>query len=211
MKILFGESFLPLNKAEEVYKVSIYNKGKKLKKGHAYIVGNYVYPYRGKWKHDDDHLPGIYKKGDNVIVVDEGVTDEYLTDNIITLDSSYITDAITTNKDTFIQPEDLEIINNNSEIYIPTIKETDDFLKYLVKRIIIEKKINLRSYKDKFPNEYALNNMKSGLNRTTKMTVTNFDAWCEILGVKFTITVSDNGTDLLNPLEEDITLDSDEF
>ena len=54
--------------------------------------------------------------------------------------------------------------------------------------------------------EYALNNMKSGLSKSTKMTVPNFIKWCEILGLDWELTISDNGEDNINPLSETIVV-----
>ena len=99
---------------------------------------------------------------------------------------------------------DIEIINNNSEIFTPTIRPEDDFLKYIVKKAILDKKINLKNYRERFSNDYALNNMKSGLSKSTKMTVPNFIKWCEILGLDWEMTIKDNGDDTINPLSENI-------
>ena len=215
MIVLFGPAYLVLNNAEEVYPVEIYREGKKLKKGVAYILDDIAYIYRGKLKETaDSSMPGIYKTQDKrykFVHPSESERDVYSEKNIVTMDVDQIISTILTSSESFQQPEDIEIIKSNSELFIPTIKDTDDFLKMLVKMIIIEKKINIRNYKGHFANEYALNNMKSGLKRETKMTVTNFKAWCEILGVKWTITVSDNGTDTISPLENDITIDSSQF
>ena len=73
-----------------------------------------------------------------------------------------------------------------------------------MKKAILDKKINLKNYKDRFTNEYALNNMKSGLSKSTKMTVPNFIKWCEILGLDWEMVIKDNGDDTINPLSETI-------
>ncbi len=199
---------------DEYYPVEGYYTGKKLEKNVAYMFGDIVYIYYGKAKGAlDNAKPGIYIKNNIIKFVNpkKKEVDKYSIDNVRILDTNEIFRIIESDKDKFIQPEDVEIINNNSETYIPTIKDDDDFLKYLVKRMIIDKKINLRNYKDNFPNEYALNNMKSGLNRSTKMTVTNFKSWCEILGIKWSITIEDDGSDKINPLPNSITITSNEF
>lgn len=215
MKVLIGPAYLVINNAEEVYPVEIFYPGKKLKKDTAYLIDETVYIYRGKMKKTaDSSLPGIYKTSSGYTFVepnDEERETIYSDESIVTLSPEDIIGKIASNIDTFQQPEDIEIINSNSELFIPTIKESDDFLKLLVKMIIIDKKINIRNYKSHFANEYALNNMKSGLKRDTKMTVTNFKAWCEILGVKWKIVVSDNGTDTISPLPNDIEIDSSQF
>ena len=137
---------------------------------------------------------------------DEKYKNKYSIDNINELSIDNIFKAIDENIDNFVQPEDIEIINNNSEIFRPSLKPDDDFLKYIVKKAILNKKINLKNYKDRFSNEYALNNMKSSLSKTTKMTVTNFVKWCEILGLDWEIVVKDSGEDKTNLMGETITV-----
>lgn len=198
---------------DEYYNVDVYIPGSKLEKGIAYVAGDYVYIYRGKYKKDKSLQPGIYKDGDEYIFFEpnDNEKEKYSVDNINELSRESIFDIIEANKDEFIQPEDVEVINNNSDIFTPTIKETDDFLKYIVKKTIIDKRINLRNYKSRFSNEYALNNMKSGLNKSTKMTVPNFIKWMEVLGVDWELRVFDNGTDLINPLSDEIVVSSNDF
>lgn len=198
---------------DDYYEVDIYIPGEKLTKGVGYIQNDTVYIYRGKLKDKDDIEGGIYNDDGEYVFIEYKKTERslYHINNVTELNPESIFDSVEKNKDTFIQPEDIEIINNNTELYTPTIKEEDDFLKYLVKKIIIDKKINLRNYKNKFATEYSLNNMKSGLNRQTKMTVTNFKLWCEILGVKWEMVVSDSGEDPINPLPNAISINSNEF
>lgn len=209
-----GDLYISID--NDVYPVHGYNKRNKLKKYHGYIVDNVVYIYMGKLsKAGKTPKPGIYKNELNEYVFVEPSPDEieniYSVDHIVEVDEDDILEQVTSNPDMYQQQEDIDIINNNRELFIPNITEEDDFLKYLVKTTIIEKEINISDYKSKFPSEYALNNMKSGLKRSTKMTVPNFNAWCEILGVKWSITISDKGTDNIAPLKEPITITSDEF
>lgn len=190
---------------DDYYEVETYTKHTKLKKDKAYIKGDYVYTYKGKIKSRDDiDGPGIYKLDKEVIFVKPEGKDKakYDIDNINELSPASIFDKVSEDVSKFIQPSDIEIINNNSEIFTPTIRPEDDFLKYVVKKAILDKKINLKNYKDRFANEYALNNMKSGLSKSTKMTVPNFVKWCEILGLDWEMTITDNGDDNINPLSE---------
>ena len=209
VKVYLGDAYF-VSPDDNTYHVAVYREGEKLKKGIAYIKGDTVYPYRGKYPEGTMPRTGVYKSGSDYVFVDEGNIG-YSIERVVELNAESIMSRLTTKPEDFYNPVDVEIINNNAEIYVPTIKDDDDFLKYLIKSIIIRKKINLRNYKDKFPNEYALNNMKSSLNRSTKMTVTNFKAWCEILGIRWEIAVSDNGTDKISPMPGSITIDSDEF
>jgi len=192
---------------DEYYEVEIFTKNEKLKKNTAYIKNDYVYIYRGKIRSEDDiDGPGIYKLDKELIFIEpEGKErNKYSIEKVNELSPSSIFDTISEDVSKFIQPSDIEIINNNSEIFTPTIRPEDDFLKYVVKKAILDKKINLKNYKDRFNNEYALNNMKSGLSKSTKMTVPNFIKWCEILGLDWEMTIRDSGEDTINPLSESI-------
>ena len=196
---------------DEFYDVEVFIPGEKLVKNTGYIIGDYVYIYRGKLKDENTTVPGIYKtKGNEYTRIEPSKNEKHLyhIDNVNELEVDSIFDTIEKNKDVFIQPEDIEIINNNSEVYTPTIKESDDFLKYVIKKAIIDKKINLRNYKGRFANEYALNNMKSGLNKSTKMTVPNFIKWAEVLGFDWKLSIWDSGKDTVNPLPEPIEISS---
>lgn len=214
VRIFTGRLILTMD--DEFHDVELFRKDKKLKKGMGYIKDSLVYIYRGKMDKNkkSDLDPGIYltREGEYIFIEpSKEIKDKYSLDNVIELNIDKIFEEVEKHHSDFINSEDIEIINNNSEIYIPTIKEDDDFLKYIVKKIIIDKKINLKNYKDKFANQYALNNMKSGLNKETKMTVPNFKVWCEILGVDWEMIVRDNGKDKNNPLPEEIRIESKDF
>lgn len=196
---------------DEYYLVECYTKHTKLKKNKAYMKDDFVYVYRGKIKdRSDANKPGIYKLGGEIIFIEPTGKDKdkYDIDNVNELSLSSIFDAISEDITKFVQPSDIEIINNNSETFTPTLRPEDDFLKHIVKQAILLKRINLKNYRDRFSNEYALNNMKSGLSKSTKMTVPNFIKWCEILGLDWEMTIRDNGEDTINPLPEEIYMSS---
>lgn len=202
------------NDKDEYFEVETYIETDKLKKGTGYIIGDYVYIYQGRYNENKPLIPGsIYKKSLEYILVDhtDRTKEIYHISKVNNLNTQNILSLLESDRENFIQMEDVEIINNNAEVFVPMIKEDDDFLKYIVKKMIINKKINLRNYKDKFPNEYALNNMKSGLSKSTKMTVTNFSKWCEVLGCSWKIEVKDDNTDPINPMNEVITVESGDF
>lgn len=97
--------------------------------------------------------------------------------------------------------EELADMNAASSVYIPIINEDDDPLKKIVKKIIIEKGIDINRLKHKMPKKYGLTNMKSALIGKTKMSIANFNMWCELLGVDYEITINDNGSDKIDPLK----------
>lgn len=202
---------------DDFHEVEIYFPDKKLVKGRGYIKGDYVYVYRGKKEKfkKSELIPGVYKNkhGEYEFVDPDSKLEklEYSAGNVIEFDADAIFNEISEKKEDFLDPEDIEVINNNQEVFVPTFKEDDDFLKYGVKKAILDKQVNLKNYKNKFPNQYALNNMKSGLNKETKMTVPNFKSWSEILGLKWKMIIEDDGTDRLSPLPEPIIITSDDF
>ena len=92
-------------------------------------------------------------------------------------------------------------INASSSFYIPTIHSSDDFLKKIIKIIIIEKGIDINRLKCKSDVPYKLANMKTALNNGTKMSVSYFASWMELLGCTFDVVIRDNAVDTVNPLE----------
>ncbi|MNF02178.1 hypothetical protein D3C80_2012900 [compost metagenome] len=74
--------------------------------------------------------------------------------------------------------------------------------------MILEKKINLNNYKSQFERSHDLNNMRSALERDTKMSAKYFEAWCDLLGIDWKIIIMDNGRDKIAPLEDDIEVSS---
>lgn len=212
MKVFLGRIIIGIGDA--YHEVHLLTKGKKLEIEKAYIVNDFVYIYRGTISNPDNVCEGYLYTYDNKVIIGEIHTPEMMkmhsVNNIIELNLDNIFEDIKRNADNFNTAEMIEAVNNNAELFIPTINPDDDFLKYLIKKVIIDKKINLKNYKDKFASQNDLNNMKSGLTHKTKMSVVYFMKWLEILGLQCKIELSDNGTDKLAPLHEPIYLDTDE-
>lgn len=110
--------------------------------------------------------------------------------------------------DVLYDEEALSDMNAATSVFVPIINEDDDPLKKLIKQVIIDKKIDINCLKHKMPQKYGLTNMKSALVGKTKMSITNFNIWCELLGITYEITMIDNGTDGQHPLEKIIHYDS---
>lgn len=212
-KILYGEKWSVI--IDDIYYnvIVVDELPEKLKKGNAYhILGDdYVLPYKGKATNIENEDPGIYKTNNGYEVVHpftEEDMDKYGMVNIVSYDPGAIFNDIDKNKDNFINVEDIEVINNNSDVYCPAIAENDDPWKVAIKTAIQNKQINLSNYKDKFGNAHALTNTKSTMRKNTKMTVTNFIRLCEVLGLDWTITLTDNGEDKISPLKEPVVVSS---
>lgn len=91
-------------------------------------------------------------------------------------------------------------MNAASDSYTPDIYPKDDFLKQTIKEVIKKKKINLNKLKSKTDEKYQILNMVSALKGETKMSVSYFIKWLNLLKCDFQITVTDNGEDLQDPL-----------
>lgn len=99
--------------------------------------------------------------------------------------------------------EEINDVNAATSFYVPLLKESDDFLKKVVKATIILKKIDINRLKVKTEQKYILPNMRSVLDTDTKMSTVNFIRWMELLGCSFDIIINNDGSDtelLKNPI-----------
>lgn len=197
IRIFTGRIILIYN--DDYHEVDIWTSKTKPKKGFGYIRKGAVYIYRGKAdKKIDMNKPGIYqdKKGEYLFVEpSEEEMELYSINNITELDVGKIFNDINENTEEFEQPDDVEVINSNSSIFTPTIKDTDDFLKLAVKKFLLETEPDLNNkYKSKFSNQYQLNNLKSNLKGSSKMSIQYFRQWEELLNFGWKIEIYDKGS-----------------
>ena len=191
----------------ELWEVELFFPNEKLIENKGYIVHPFVLPYRGEVEVTE--APGIYKVGDAYTIVEPTSKKEkdalsVLNVRDINMDLSTILKDLKEHPEDFFDERDVEIINANTELSKFKIGENDDFLKILIKTAIDEKQINLKNYAHKLAKPYELGNMISILSRDTKMSTSKFINWCEVLGLKWKITVEDNGQDRLAPLPKKI-------
>ena len=78
--------------------------------------------------------------------------------------------------------------------YVPVFKESDDFLKILIKAAIIIKEIDMNYLKAEVSDGYVINNLLSILKGDTKMSTKQFNRFCELLKVKISIKMEDAGS-----------------
>lgn len=183
-----------------------------LEEGECYAFDGYALIYYGKVKDlKGDPKVGFYLDNNNELFINlpEDLKEKYSTKNIKEFNVSDIIDEMIENSDSFTSPEDMEVIQNSSDITVPTIRDNDDFLTKIVKRVIIAKKINLKNYEHKV-DKSIFTNMKGSLNTEgRKMSVMYFKRWAEVLGFDFQIIINDDGTDRLAPLKETIEFNSE--
>lgn len=89
----------------------------------------------------------------------------------------------------------LNDINSSTSVFRPEIRDEDDFLKKLLKEVILRKDVNIAKYVSKVSEKYILSNMKQGLVNKSKTSAINFLNWTELLGIKFHVIIEDDGTD----------------
>jgi hypothetical protein len=212
LRVYTGKIFIVYD--DNVTPVKNYFTSKELKKDVGYLYEDYVFVYHGKIKDYDmnnEYPCGLYKVNDEYLFVYPKTAedrDRFHRDRIIEFNVSKMYDEIEKNKNDFLSEEEIEIIQANMDIFSVAIRSNDDFLKRLIKEAINRKEINLKIYKDKFKNDHSLNNMKSALNKKSKMSVSYFLDWCEILGLDWSMSIWDNGTDKISRLNEPIMVNS---
>ena len=101
-------------------------------------------------------------------------------------------------------------INASRQIYRPVINETDDFLKKAIKQAIITKEVDIRQYGKKVTSKYQLSNLRTSLENKTKMSTQSFLTWCEILGLRFELTIIDDGNDPYSPMDRVYTISNED-
>lgn len=197
-----------------IYKTSLYYKGLEISPNNAYIKGDYVYVFRKEVERDSkgEIIPGVYYNKTRDFVWVEPKTDKdkqkYSVENVDDVSPDAIFKDIQRRREEFYSAEDIEEMNNNANMFTPTIQPDDDFLKKIIKQAIIDKGINLNSkiYKEACSNKWILNNLKSSLTKKKKqMSIKYFKIWCELLNLDFIATVQDNGNDPYNPLPKPIS------
>lgn len=213
IRVFFGRTMIVAD--NQFYDVEPYYAETKLNKDTAYMLGEYVYVYRGKVdKIKDKMKAGIYLyEGKHHFVEPKSEHDkqEYHISRITDLDISTIMTKVSKNHEKFVSQEDIEYVNNNSDILKVVINDSDDFLKVAIKKAINDKGISLSNYKNKQDSQWGLLNLKGALIKGTKMTVVRFNDWAEILGLRWTLILEDNGTDTNRPLKEPIVIESEDF
>jgi hypothetical protein len=196
---------------DNLYDVELYFPWKELIENGGYLKGEYVYIYSpdATFKGVDQMPTGLYDvAGKRVFVLNDNDKHLWHIDNIVELSIDRIFDDVSKHEYDFIDPDEALAINSNREMFQPEINSNDDPWKYIIKRVILEKKINLNNYKSQFERSHDLNNMRSALERDTKMSAKYFEAWCDLLGIDWKIIIMDNGRDKIAPLEDDIEVSS---
>lgn len=182
--IVFGDS---------VYTIALYDPSMtEFDMNTAYVWGDYFYTYKGiKDEIHANNLPGIYfnigSKKYELLEVEtkEDREAHLLSSHVRSLDPKQIINMI--NKDEAI----IISVPENSKLFLPQVSKDDDILKRLIKLALIEKGIDIDSYKTRFVDKNALFNFKQVVKGPTRLSMLLFDRGIEALNLKYTIIVEE--------------------
>lgn len=193
----------PFTKTHLVKYMGYYNKDLIMKGKDPYI-----YIYRGKLKKTDITIPGsIYKnnKGDFIFIEHEpDKKDVYHISKCTTLTKKDIAKKLE-DPNTYIQEINPDLLDSgDGEIFAPQIRESDDILKRIIKTTLQNMKINIKTLKGKFSNDYDLNNLKSQLIKEGAMSSKYFARWAEILDIEIEVIIRNSPGS--NKLRDEVTV-----
>lgn len=160
-----------------------------------------------------DSYPYIWKDEEGKLIYSKPVDDilnKYKIENAYSVNFSRVIDETEEDEQLFNE-EEINDINASAEVYVPIIKESDDFLKKIVKGIIIKKAIDINKLKARTSAKYIIQNMKSALIGETKMSVTYFCYWMELLKCEFEIVVGNSEGNDEYPLKNKIAISSEDI
>ena len=178
----------------------------------AYLDGDYYYLFKGKVPENGNiEEPGIYidrQTNEPLLAVpstDEEKKKYSYNDKICSTSANEIIDKINRKEvEVFIMPE-------SSKVYCPEITEDDDILKRLMKKIIIDKGIDIDRFKTRFVDKNALFNFKQVLKGTNRLSMLLFDRGIEAFNLKYTIIVTEGpGSPIAAPLAEPLIVSSED-
>lgn len=178
----------------------------------AYLDGDYYYIFKGKVPENGKiEEPGIYidrQTNEPLLAVpstDEEKKKYSYNDKICSTSANEIIDKINRKEvEVFIMPE-------SSKAFCPEITEDDDILKRLMKKIIIDKGIDIDRFKTRFVDKNALFNFKQVLKGNNRLSMLLFDRGIEAFNLKYTIIVSEGpGSPISIPLAEPLIVSSED-
>ena len=181
----------------------------------AYIDNNIFYIFRGIPKKTTTEYmkPGIYqnKEGSPKYYLVEPQSDEdkqaySVSDHVASLVPTSIIDTANTKEELLIA------IPESTKVFQPTLLDTDDILKRVLKTVLLEKNVDLDRYKDRFRNKNELFNLKQVIRGKNKVSILIFDRGCDALNVKYTIIVEEKSDDDIvgTKLKEPIVISSED-
>lgn len=212
VKILKGRLILELNQG--FIEVKPFTKTHLVKRMGYYfkdkaITGEdpYVYIYRGKFKKTDYPVPGsIYKYGAGFKVIphNEDKLEIFHLGRCKELSAHLVAQQLD-DPNTRLREISPSIIDSaDGDIFAPQIRDNDDILKRVIKTALQHMKLNIKTLKGKFANDYDLNNLKSQLIKEGAMSSKYFARWAEILDIDIEVIVRNKPGS--NRLSDEVTI-----
>lgn len=192
-----------VNISEKIYDVVDLDDRAELSSKYAYIVGDYVLPYKGLMLGSE---VGVYKddNGEIKIVEPESSSDKelYSVDKVVELSPEYIKNNLND------KVEISTLVNDRTHF---NIEEDDNVLMVILKQAINAKGININQYKDRFKGGYQ-NDLKPFKNTPPKqaLTLDKFISWCENLDIEWRFEVKANKNEPF-PFEDTFEIKSDKW
>lgn len=176
--------------------------------GKAYIFPdqNHIYVYSGNGEtRIRDNVSRVYDTKDGLLFIGK-------TNRNYSVDKMYSCTLDDVKKETIpgkqlYDERALAAMNAATDKFVPVINESDDFLKKIVKTAILKKNIDIKILEPRMPKRYALTNLKTALIGPTKMTVTNFMIWCDLLHLDFDMLIYDHDKEVC-PMNQEISYSS---
>ena len=200
MNYCYGNCVICIEGDENIYSVVPYYKGIELEKNVGYLKDGYVYIYRGDISRQKKFKNGVFtdKKGNVRFAMSELDKPKYAFENI--KDDSIQSIIKQAKKvDPSLKRKIMREITQSSDIYLPEFDKNDDFLKYLVKMILHEKKIDIKQFKHKFTKSHGITNIKAALETKSTadgkkgtLTVNNLLRWMELLDMDIEVIFRDS-------------------
>lgn len=157
-------------------------RSKNYKKGYAYpieIDGKKKYcVYKGKWERVKEHEKGLYLKNGEYFFNEDSIDSKIELLN----DKDKLFKEIKKNKKNIEERQkniEEEIPEEELNIFLPEINDDDIILVKIVKQILLEKRIDLKTLK--FNDMQELNNFKRGLKIHKTMSYEKFLRWMDLL------------------------------
>lgn len=175
-----------------IYIVKKFDNDSELEEGFAYVYkDNMVLPYYGRvYSKKEMNKPGIYINNKGQVVIKRSLrkNSKYAINKIYGLDVDHILSIIEGEGITGVEDT---ILGDNDEIFAPPILDDDNALQKLIKMILQEMQIDLRTRQHLFNSPTDLNNTRRSLLHHGKMSFEKFLKWIDILGKNFEILVYD--------------------
>lgn len=162
-------------------------------------------------RHDSTGFPRFYYKDGKLEFSELPENHEmFHTNKLVRYNADEINNS-TKSTDILYDEKVMNTMSMSSTVFKPEIKENDDFLTKMIKQLILDKNIDLKTLVPLVEKPHDISNMKSALSGSTKMSVPNFIKWCELLNVEWElyITNGEKPSRVSAPLKKSIVYQSE--